>query len=550
MSAKVWKPLLLSASGQTVALGEQAFSPNKVRFDLFAPGFALHFARGIDLRISSTAAPYLTWGDGSATSEVPTPDVKWLTLSFRDDQPPIIFGFLSAPASLTITGKAGAWQVRSKPDYSGWVRVGLPNGTAGLAANSASTLGRLAKSSAAQAGEWTKPVANLLSMKVESDLLSVTGTWTFDRAGAQVPVAPMFANLGGYPIKVESATERLPFATEEGPVDLLRTESLRIRFPVKRVPLGRCLTLGAELAQPIGTASPQDIPSVVDLALETLGSGRDALTRKAAEDTLAEYLVEATYSDERWSGQSLPFDAAGVGTDLAAAHSLLMQAITTAAKPTSEANGLLTSLNWRRDWLTWRIWADDPVVARRATALAALAGALCPEDERRLAAGMLQAGLSAEAGFTIWQRRTGRTAKEPTLLEPLLGMRQALFGLRGKAAEGSEFGQNLLSPMRVFSDGPVILVKREQELLLQWPVLEPKQSLITIAASYPLQIEPRTNLSRLVSTQAFGFTELKYIPDTAGTCEALLKLPEWAKVPPASVPAPRYSEPLVVPNPG
>jgi hypothetical protein len=152
--SKSWKPVAISASGETILLDKAAWSPQKVRFDLWAPGVSLYFPTGLRFLIGSTAAPYLTWSEGSVTNGVPTPTSKWLALSFRDNQPPIALGFPGDATALSITGKPGAWVVSSKYDYSGWVRVGCPMGTRPLSANSAAALGRLANIMEEQADLW------------------------------------------------------------------------------------------------------------------------------------------------------------------------------------------------------------------------------------------------------------------------------------------------------------------------------------------------------------------------------------------------------------
>jgi hypothetical protein len=284
------------------------------------------------------------------------------------------------------------------------------------------------------------------------------------------------------------------------------------------------------------------VNSVVELALENLVASRDVLTRKAAEDTLAEFVSQATYTAEPFTQQQLPYNAAGVGADLAAANALLMQSVTSTQRATSEANSLLTSLGWRRDWATWRFWGAEGAVSRRAGALAALAAGLCPEPERRLEGAMFQAGLSAERGLMLWRRRNGLEPKDTPLLETMLGVRQGMFGLRGKAEDGEAFWRSLVSPLRAYGDTPVSFGRTGENYTLEWPIVEAKPSVLTLASSYPLNLLPAENLPSLRITQALGFTELRYVPEAAGTCRVSLTLPKWAKAPPPAVPVPRYSE--------
>jgi hypothetical protein len=545
-AGKTWKVVSLSPYGSVVMLSKAAWSPEKVRFDLWAPGVSLYFPTGMRLRVNSTAAPYLTWTEGSVTNGVPTPDAACLALSFRDKQPPLAFGFPGGSTSLQVTGRPGAWVITTKLDFKGWVRVGLPIGTQGLAANSAASLGKLARTVESQGDLWTKMPPVLRKVDIESDLGAVEGTWRFDRPGAVLPRGAQFAQLGGYPIKVMSEVARTEITTEDGPVDIVKTADLTIRMPIRRIPAGRALAVGSSLTQAIGTVAPQDLHGIVELALESLTAGRDALTRKAAQDTLAEYLGQATYIPEPLSGQQLPFDADGNDLDLAAAHALLMQAISTTAKPASEANSLLTSVSWVQDAANWLPAVKDRDKARRAAALAAIAGALCPEPERRLTAAMFQAGMASERGFNVWLRRKGLPTPASSFLEPMPGLRRGLFSLSWPTAEDSGFASYLLSPIRVFSDGPATLTK---DSLLQWPVAEPKPSVLTLSGSYPLSAEPTKNLLKFETSSLLGMLEVRFTPELAGLCEAKLLWPAWAAAPPAAVPVPRYSEPKVGPNP-
>ncbi len=548
-ASKTWKPATISPTGSTVLLDKAPWSPEKVRFDLFAPGVSLYFPTGMRLNVGSTAAPYLTWSEGSVTNGVPTPPSRWIALSFRDNQPPIAIGFPTAATALEVTGKPGAWVISTPYTFKGWVRMGLPLGIKGQAANSAAALGGLANVMKAQDELWSTMPPTLQKLDIQSDLTSVQGTWRFDGPGAVLPVGAQFSQLGGYPLKIVSESVRTAIVTEEGPIDVAKANEIVIRFPVRRVPAGRCLSVGSSLPYPIGTVAPQDLSGVTELALESLTGGRDILTRKAAEDTLAEFLGQSEYTQERWTSQQLPFDSSGNDLDLTAAHALLMQAIATTAKPDSEANSLLTSVSWIQDWSTWLPAVSDRDKARRAAALAAIAGSLCPEPDRRLTAGMFQAGLAAERGLAIWKRRVGMIKEDVPLLEPLVGLRRGLFGLSWPLVEDTAFASNLLSPIRVFSEGPVKLVKQAEQWVMTWEASEAKPSLLTLASAFPLHFKPLKNLPTFETVTLLGLLEVRYTAEAAGTCEAELAIPNWASGPPEAARVPRYSEPRIGPNP-
>lgn len=537
-----WKPSVVSATGQTVLLDDEPGSPAKFRQDLFGLGFSLYFNQGIELKLSSTSAPYLTWTDGSAANGVPTPNVKWLILSFRDSQPPLVFGFPDTPGSLQVTGQAGDWTIKSEPKFQGWVRVGLPVGLTPEPANSAASLGHLAQVALKQEPIWTTMPPVLKRVAVESDEDSVTAAWSFDHAGAVVPQAASLAPLGGYPLRVLSNIARFTYPLDAGPTDTCQGSELRVRFPVRRVPSGRGIAIGGDLGAPNGTVSPIDVPSVVELALETLTSTRDDQTRHLGESTVTEYLSQAAYTKEPSTDQLLPYDAAGTGIDVAAAQALLMQSLASSTQATSEGNSLLTSVLWRQDWSTWMPWVADPGLRRRTASLAALAGAICPEPERRLNAGMLQAGLSAERGLQVWQRRQG-TGSEAPLRETMLGLRHALFRLQGAPPDpGAAFVDSMVSPLRVYGNLPIRLESDAKDLTLEWMALEPKPGVVNFASSFDLVLAPIANLPRFVTHGQLGTTEVLYTPETTGLCDVKLTLPAWLRTLPKATPTPRFTE--------
>jgi len=131
---------------------------------------------------------------------------------------------------------------------------------------------------------------------------------------------------------------------------------------------------------------------------------------------------------------------------------------------------------------------------------------------------------------------------EPKQIEPLLGVRQGLFGLQGAEEEGERFALTLLSPIRVFSNAPVSLAKRGKEYVLQTKVSEVKQVVVMLASEYPLLASRLTNIAYLKVASALGFTELRFLPDGAGVCEFKLTLPSYGQAPPAAAPVPDYSE--------
>ena len=543
-TSSLWQPTVTSDTDQTIDLTNREKCPAKVNCSLYNPGVRIYFNSGFAFKLDSAKSPYLSWAEGSVGDGVPTPTLKWAIVSFQDDQPPVLLIFEASPGTgLSIQGKAGDWVLAPDKPYVGWIHVCLPIGTKPFRTDSASTLGVLTQRFTREQDFWLAPPAHLVDRKIDSDALSVTCTWKFDRSGVVIPAPGTFAQLGGYPLGLPSRSRAIAAVDENGPLLITDQNELIMRFPVRRVPTGRFLAEGKALSSPPASVSPIDIPSVMDLGMENLTGTCDEATRKLGEDTLSSYLDQANYFTEPSTGQQLPFDSSGHGIDLAAAHSFLMQALTTTRQATSEANSLLTSVLWRTDWLTWNVWVQDDAIARRAAALAALAGALCPEPERRLQAGMLQAGLASERGLNIYRRRTGQISAEPQLVEPMEGLREVLFAIDSKVTGPEcQFGKAMLSEIRVFGSTSVYLDRKDSAMSLIWDPSSDTTSAFTLASAYPFGLEKEANLAAFTVKDALGFTRVQYKTESSGLCRARFTLPSFAKPPPLAVDVPLYSE--------
>ncbi|HJP81927.1 MAG TPA: hypothetical protein VJ835_00345 [Fimbriimonadaceae bacterium] len=540
--ARQWKAASTDQFGQVALLNSQALGPQKVKYNLWQPGFALYFEKGMRFTLKSTGCPYLTWGQGTVGEGVPTPDTAWVLISFRTAQPPILMCLEKSTASFQCSGKAGNWSLRTETPFAGWVRIIQPIGTSAVAANSATALGKLTKRVFENIAIWTQEAPTVTGLEVKGDATSVEATWTFDRPGAIVPIGAALANVGGYPIRIQSKIHRLSDWNEEGPIAVCEEPTLKIRFPVRRIPLGRSLTLGKRSVPALGTVSPIDIPSVAELGLENLLADRDATALKSAEETLAAYLEDTVYVKEPITGQQMPYAATGAGLDLAACHAFLMQTTTISNQSTSEANSLMTSVSWRRDAYSWSLPIEDRLVARRAAALASIAGFLCPENERRLEGAMFEAGLAAERGLGILRaRKEGKP--EPKLIEPMDGFRRFAYFRDVKVADEDAFAKSILSEIRVFGDASVSAERQGEATAISWTAADTNAHQIVFASAYPIDFE-LGNMNKLDVERALGLTQVRFVANQPGLCTAFLRRPEWAKDLPVSVPTPRYEEPL------
>jgi len=526
--ASAWKVLDASDTGEDLDMGFGSLSAN-----LYAPGFMLKFPKGFSLRLLSTSAPYLSWKDASVGEHVPTPDVRWIAVSFKQAQPPIVLGFLDSEVALQVDGHVGAWTIRTLKPYDGWVRVALPVGTQPIATDSAASLGKLSLEVAASNSLWWQPAPILKSLTVSDEDTAVEATWLFDRQGAVVPVGAALARLGNYPIEIKTLVRRLDGYTEEGPTTVTGQQALTIRFPVHRIPLGRPLAAGSPST--ISLAGTPGCPALAALALESLDAGRSSETVKAASKAVDDLIQGAQYTLEPHTHQRLPYASDGAGIDSLAAGALLWQAGEISTKPDSEDNSLLTSVNWRRDWYTWRIWTSDPACARRAGAFAAVAGAMCSEPARRLDAAIDQAGLAADRGLGIFLARAAGRVDGPKVLEPLWELRSTIFDKNQTPAAKCPFAETLYSQVRVFGTSSVQCSgDAAHGYVVTWTGGAP----LTLASGYPLQVSG----DGVQVQSVLGYTTLT--ASGPGPHVGNLLLPPWAKPLPPLVAPPAYDEPI------
>lgn len=495
----LWKPVLTSDLEQTVLLSEAPGNPSKLRANLQSLGFAAYFPQGIELHLRTLGAPFLSWKEGSVSARIPTPDLNWVVVSFQDHQPPFLLAFPDESVSLTVEGQAGNWVIKSTKDYRGWVRVGLPMGAKPLAANTASSLGSLSLQTAKVVDRWMTPVPEYKDLQVTSDPAGVTATWTFSRAGVVVPPSFLLAAEKGYGVKILSRFHATALHSGDAPVALTDESDLRVWFPQRAFLRGRALGVGEPTFSFLASASPQDAPSLCELALESLYACRDAQTAKLAEETLGEFLSQASYTREPFSGQMLPYSGDGSGSDLAGAAALLMQAMQTASA-SDEANALLMSLSVRRDWLTNRFWCLDGKRGAHVAGYAALAGAFSSDAKRRLEGALFYTGLIAYGD-------------EPAFLKPL---RDEIFG---KPKQPSGVAKLLFSPVRVVGAPSVVLAHEKTDLVLRWPAVEPKPSVWSYFGP-PASFKARANLTRLATSLQGAELTVHYVPEVAGICEA------------------------------
>ncbi len=479
-----YKAALVSERSVTYVGAPSAEHPQKLRANLNGPGFEMYFSGGVEFRVTSLQGPLLTVGPATYGPDTPTPRSKHVLVSFRDAQPPVMLVFFADAPDLVVNGKPGEWRIRTRTPYKGWMRACLPLGLEAVATNSAAILGRLANELERHEAFWSKPAPNVVSVSIQEGQRAITATWKFDSPSALVPPAALLAGLGGYPAQVLSPLARTGSDVGFGPVTYTTSNELRVQFPIRRVPAGRAICLGSP-----PEVAPSSDPVV--LAFENLLAAVGPSQEPRATRALDDFLAQTKYSPEPWTGQSLPYPADGAGMDRVAEFAVLMQSLLLASGGAPE-NALLTSLAWRRDWVTWLVASPSPELASRTGALAAIAGGLSPTSELRLEGALFQAGLAAQRGLA----RLRREAPPPE--QPYESLRRALFG-----GASDELFEALASPLRSAARGPVLAETKDGGLVLTWT---PQDRPLELFAPFDLKAAPGNNVKSIRTVHAFGAT--------------------------------------------
>lgn len=509
-------------------------APSQIKMDLLSPGFSLYFGDGIDLKLSSTGAPFLSWPAGSVGQTVPTPAGPWVLVSFRTDQPPVLLSFVDEQASMVVDGDSGNWHLRSQGPFKGWVRFLLPLGETGADPVTASGLGQLTQSVSENQDLWSGAAPAVIDTHVESDATSVTATWTFDKPGALVPGAALLAGYGGDSIQITSQIMQLDGSTEDGPIAVTKESRLSIRFLMRPWPHCRYLSSGETSTMPF--QGLLDASGAATVAFEALSADADAKLLTDSGSELMAFLGGAHGAAEPYTGLRLSYGADGKGYDLTAAQALLTQALSVSNGSPDLPNPLLAEVLARVDAYTWRPWGVDENSWRRASALAAVALAMRPENDDRLKAAMLQAGLSAERGLDLWRHWQGSQIKAAPRLETLEGLRRKIFTLKGTASS-DPLADLLFSPVRSCSLLALQSKCEEGKTLLTWMSLAAEPADLTLECESNLKFGASQNLSS-IRVDHHGYTwTVHFTPKAAGACALEMTLPPGAAaIPPAGVP--------------
>lgn len=511
--------------------------PSQFRYNLRAPGFEMYFPRSVRLWLGSLQSPIISWGEGSAGADVPTPPSKWFLVSFEDGQPPVLLVFQDSPAQLVIRGSTGKWSITTRPGYRGWVRVCLPLGHERSGSLTAASLGSQVAKIKEDMEFWTQAPPILEGFSVKADEEGLTAIWKFDRPGAMVPAPVLLAKAGGYPIQVLTGIKPISADLIDGPVAYSIEPRLAVRFPMKRVPFGRSLTLGPRPTSPFGETSPFGAAALSNLALEALLPDRSPEVVALAQSATDEYYARTRRFLEPYTKQRLPYDQGGDGLEVVAAHALLQAARAVGGESKGNSDDPFLQVAQRVDWATWTVWASDDEVSRKSSAIFSVASALSSDPERRALGAMVQAGLAAQRALSVYREGRRFPGVRPELTEPLFTLRDGIY-----LSKNDEFIASLLSEVRITSHQRIIAEQVSEGVLIKF---FPEGRLIerlVFEIGRPVTVEPASNLTSLKSTQALGTLTINCTTNGSEVCSFLIKSPGWAVPLPVTVAPPIYSE--------
>lgn len=461
--------------------------PSRLRVDLASPGFEAYFPLGVDLRFVTLGSPLVSWSeattDGSAPGEMlrPTAPTRWILLHFPDPQPPIGVVFLDGEVSAYLTGGPGAWSLRTTEPYQGWVRFVLPRGQMRTARIDVATLGQSVQAFQKHETFWLSEAPNLTSVRVQPYSDGIEAIWQYDGPGAMVPVPALMARHAGYGLQILSGIEVTEADLHEGPQAYLLEPRLVLRFPIWDLPPGAALGLGAVSFPERDALDPLDYEATTETALYSLLANAPAWLRRMGREAVLGFPESVGLEAEPATGMRLPYSESGDNLSANAAIALLYQSREFVNASQSPDNPFLAALLWRRDWLTWRMWAPDVVESRRSSALVSVATALSPSIENRLEGAMFHAGLIAERALITYRNRRGFPQSSDPIPEPLFSLRRTLYDMDGEASDPDPFALAIASEVKVAGERTIECFLNEKGLLLEWVGIPDEERLALVS---------------------------------------------------------------------
>jgi hypothetical protein len=409
----------------------------------------------------------------------------------------------------------------------------------GVATSTAAQLGALVQKVSPNLDIWAQNEPVLKSVETQSDATSVTGIWHYDRPGAVIPEAALFAPLNKYRMAIQSPIRDLNAPSLQGPLVVSASADLVIRFPIQKLRPGRVMANGMPILHLDPPRDLSDIASLWRLALTNLVASCDRRTRDALPALISRYVGETTFLAEPFTRQQVPYDEKGIGMDKAAAFALVEQSQSVALNQMQQSNPLILSLMLRRDWNRWLIACPSDDTSRRASAITAFALTLGGDTNARLQAGMLEAGLAAEQGQNLWQWHRGYAEKKQ-FLEPLEDCRQAMFQFDESALQ-SPFMKMLGGDLRVITDSPVFAVSDPLSVSVHWTNEDTRPQELLFLTGSELRITAGKNVLTMATRLEKADFYARALPADSGITELYLSAIPSLSLPDYAPPLP-YSE--------
>lgn len=489
-------------------------SPIRLAYEATGLGFSVECRDGLTMTGSGIGAPTLTWADASVRPGLPTPDVKWVVLTWQEKRPPIFIGFATRPCGLIAERTDGGFRVRTTKPYVGWLRVRTPFGNDALAASGAAALGQVAQQVSSIAERLLRPAPKVQSVDVLPDSNGVTATWTFDSEFAVIPEVAFRAASSGL-LKIVTPYKRATLGGSDG-LRMSLEKKLTLRFLCRPLYPGLALVWNGDDPFRPGTVAYADAESVCDAALSVLLGRADDLTVRALTVAHNEFLSESARTQEPTTKLALFCGRDGSNASLAAAH-----ALGSMAREGSEVElaGLLASV----DWVSWQPIGKDDVERRRTAAILAVAGAISSDPESRLLASMANAAATPEVlgelRSWVYPRLAALNAKPP------------------------DWWPGVVSPVRLLSpDATFVPLADGAELSGLSPF--GKASMVRLVLPDGASVFPISNIASVERLPAEGDTRVatwRVSPVDAGIWKLRIRLAPRGAVPRAAR-GPRYSE--------
>jgi hypothetical protein len=511
--------------------------PKAIKANLRVPGIDLYFPMGVALSVGTLQSPFVTTPEASFGPNVPAAPSRWAMVTLDARQPPFLLVF-EDDVSLLVEGKPGQWRITTKKPLQGWIRFCLPQGLKASQGTSAAALGRAAKEVEALITDFSAKDPGLVEARVLRKEGGYLMRWEYGRAGVVVPPPAFLARFSASGVRITSKIERLPIDLDEGPLVLTREKALEVWFPMRSLPVWRCLTIGPATGRPEPISNP-GIQDIAELSFAGLLANRSESLHARGLELLERHMSKAARSPDQPGGRLLPGTPDGGQLDTAAAYALLSASLSR-TPGSGRSAGPTEGLKDLVDGFSWRLQAQNPAVARRAGALLALALALSSSEQDHALAAQLQAALDSEPVLVDYQKRLGIRVDAVREPDPMSAVRRWMFGSEPNE-EVKPWAQALLSPLRIRSRRAIEAVKTQAGLDLRWAWLEGQREAVGVFAPRALPEPVPMNLRWELTTQSplFGY---RATAESIGPCSVTVPDSEVVRLVPPAPPRFRYSE--------